>query len=426
MSKYFRAYIVIGLLLFPFTILAQFNNNTSSPYSRYGLGELHSYSFGRSTAMGGASIASRYETQINLANPASYTAIDSLGFMFEFGIDGKSSRFKNDIGSVNQSDINFQYFAMSFQFSNAFGTSLGLVPFTDVGYNVRVEENIENTGDVITTYYGAGTVSNAYFGLAFEPWKFVSLGANLNYYFGMLNRNAEVVFLGASDFYNVQQYKSLRVSDFSLDFGAQFTIPLNKNNELILGAVFERNPKYNAKDSDPTQKNISSGSGIDQDTLYYAEEKDGTIEFPYMYGGGVSFVTKNKLEINADFYHQDWGDAKFLGEKSKFLTDLNKFAVGAEWIPDKFSIRNYYKRIAYRVGFNHEQSYLVFNGQQINQFGISFGVGLPLYRSKSTVNIAAEFGRKGTTENNLVLENYGRINLMVNLYDLWFIQRRFD
>jgi hypothetical protein len=195
---------------------------------------------------------------------------------------------------------------------------------------------------------------------------------------------------------------------------------------LILGAIFERNPKYNAKYSDITQKNISSGSSIDQDTLYYAEEQDGTIEFPYMYGGGISYVTKNKLEVNADFYHQDWGDAKFLGEKSKFLTDLNKFAVGAEWIPDKFSIRNYYKRIAYRVGFNHEQSYLVFNGQQINQFGISFGIGLPVYRSKSTVNIAAEFGRKGTTENNLVLENYARINLMVNLYDLWFIQRRFD
>ncbi len=426
MSKYFRAYIVIGLLLFPFTILAQFNNNTSSPYSRYGLGELHSYSFGRSTAMGGASIASRYETQINLANPASYTAIDSLGFMFEFGIDGKTSKFKNDIGSAYHSDINFQYFAMSFQFSNSFGASLGLVPFTDVGYNVRVEENVENTGDVITTYYGAGTISNAYFGLAFEPWKFVSLGANLNYYFGMLNRNAEVVFMGGNDFYNIQQLKSLRVNDFSLDFGTQVTIPLSKNNQLILGAIFERNPKYKAKYSDITQKNISSGSSTDQDTLYYAEEQDGTIEFPYMYGGGVSFVTKNKLEINADFYHQDWGEAKFLGEKSKFLTDLNKFAIGAEWIPDRFSIRNYYKRIAYRVGFNHEQSYLVFNNQQINQFGISFGVGLPVYRSKSTVNIAAEFGRKGTTENNLVLENYARINLMVNLYDLWFIQRRFD
>jgi hypothetical protein len=426
MRKYSRAVILVGLLLFPALLFAQFNNNTSSPYSRYGLGELHSYSFGRSTAMGGASIASRNGQQINLANPAAYSAIDSLGFMFEFAIDGKASNFKNDLGSSYQSDVNFQYFAMNFQVSNTFGTSLGLVPFTDVGYNVVVEENIENTGDVITTYYGAGTISNAFIGLAFEPWPFVSIGTNLNYFFGMLNRNAEVVFLDASDFYSIQQYKSLRVSDFSFDFGAQFTIPLNNKNKIILGAIFERNPKYNAKYSDITQKNISSGNSVDQDTLFYMEEKDGTIEFPFMFGGGISFVKQDELEINADFYHQNWEQAKFLGDKSKFLTDLNKFAVGAEWIPNKFSIRSFTSRIAYRVGFNYEQTYLVFNDQQINQFGISFGVGLPVYRSKSTINIAAELGKKGTTENNLVLENYARINLMVNLYDLWFIKRRFD
>jgi hypothetical protein len=145
-----------------------------------------------------------------------------------------------------------------------------------------------------------------------------------------------------------------------------------------------------------------------------------------MIGGGISYVKEDKLEINADFYHQNWEEANFLGEKSKYLTDLNKFAVGAEWIPDKFSIKNYYTRIAYRAGFKYEETYLIFNNQQITQFGITFGVGLPVYRSKSTINVAMEFGRKGTTENNLVLENYMSINLMVNLYDLWFIQRRFD
>lgn len=426
MRKYSRAFILVGLLIFPALLFAQFNNNTSSPYSRYGLGELHHYSFGRTTAMGGASIASRNGQQINLANPAAYSAIDSLGFMFEFAIDGKASKFVNDIGSAYQSDVNFQYFAMNFQVSNTFGTSLGLVPFTDVGYQVVVEENVPNAGDVVTNYYGAGTISNAFIGLAFEPWKFVAFGANLNYYFGMLNRNAEVTFLGGSDFYTMQQYKSLRINDFSFDFGAQFTVPFKNKNKMILGVIFERNPKYKAKYSDITQKNIASGNSVDQDTLFFVEEKDGIIEFPLMYGIGISYVKDDKFEINADFYHQDWEEAKFLGEKAKFLTDLNKFAVGAEWIPDKFSIKNYYSRIAYRIGFNYEETYLVFNNQQIKQFGISFGVGLPVYRSKSTINVAAEFGKKGTTENNLVLENYARINLMVNLYDLWFIQRRFD
>jgi hypothetical protein len=426
MGRNNKAGFLVALIMFPALLFAQFNNNTSSPYSRYGLGELHSYSFGRSTAMGGASIASRNGQQINLGNPASFDAVDSLGFMFEFAVDGKASNFKNDIGSAYASDVNFQYFALNFQINNRMGTSLGLVPFTDVGYNVVVDEDIENTGPVRTTYYGAGTISNAFLGLAIEPIKNISIGANLNYYFGMLNRNVEVVFSGASDFYNMQQYKSLRVSDFSFDFGAQATIPLKNKNRIVLGVVYENNPKYNAFYSDITQKNLGSGSAVDQDTLFYASEEKGVIEFPFTYGFGISYVKDNKLEINADYYHQSWSDAKFLGTKSTFLTDLNKFAVGAEWIPDKFSIKSFTSRIAYRAGFKYEQTYLIFNNRQINDYGITFGVGLPVYRSKSTINVAAEFGKKGTTDDNLVLENYFRLNLMVNLYDLWFIKRRFD
>ncbi|KAF0237809.1 MAG: hypothetical protein FD181_1572 [Prolixibacteraceae bacterium] len=426
MGKYNKVFVLFALVMFPALLSAQFNNNTSSPYSRYGLGELHPYSFGRSTALGGASIASRNNEQINLANPASFDAVDSLGFMFEFAVNAKSVQFADNIGKVTANDVNFQYFAMNFQINNRLGTSMGLVPFSDVGYSVVIDQDIENTGPVRTTYYGAGTISNVFLGAAYQPFKFLSVGANLNYYFGLLNRNAEVVFLGASDFYNMQQYKSLRISDFSFDYGLQATIPLKERNKIVLGAVFENNPRYNAFFSDITQKNLASGSTVDQDTLYYIEESKGVIEFPFTYGLGISYVKENKLEINADYYHQPWGEAKFLGTKSNFLTDLNKFAIGAEWIPDKFSIKSYTSRIAYRAGVRYEQTYLIFNNRQITDFGITFGVGLPVYRSKSTINVAAELGKKGTKEENLVQENYFRLNLMVNLYDLWFIKRRFD
>lgn len=430
MGKYNKAFILVALVMFPALLFAQFNNNTTSPYSRYGIGELHPYSFGRSTAMGGASIASRNNEQINLGNPASYDAIDSLGFMFEFAVNAKSVQFVDNIGKTVANDINFQYFAMNFQVNNRIGTSLGLVPFSDVGYNVTVDQDIENTGAVRTTYYGTGTVSNVFLGAALQPFKFLSVGANLNYYFGMLNRNAEIVFSGAADFYNMQQYKSLRVSDFSIDYGLQATIPLKNKNKLVVGVVFENNPKYNAFFSDITKKNLVSGSGsnavVDQDTLFFIEETKGAIEFPVTYGIGISYKKENKFEINADYYHQAWSEAKFLGTKSNFLTDLNKFAIGAEWIPDKFSIKSYTNRIAYRAGLRYEQTYLIFNNRQINDFGITFGVGLPVYRSKSTINVAAEIGKKGTKQENLLQENYFRLNLMVNLYDLWFIKRRFD
>ncbi|MEN8115747.1 MAG: hypothetical protein ABFS16_02135 [Bacteroidota bacterium] len=426
MGRFSRVSIFIaGLLFIPAVLFGQFNNSTTSPYSRYGLGDLQSYSFGRSAAMGGATLASRYNLQINSANPASYTAIDSLNFLFEFGVEGKFANYQTDISSMNANDINFKYFAMSFQISNRVATSLGLKPFSDVGYYVEVNDDIENVGAVRTIYYGTGTISDAYLGIAVEPIKNVSLGVNLNYMFGMLNRNSEVTFAHPG-FYGVQRYSKLRMSDFGLDFGIQATLPLKDEKQVTFAAVFENKPKYTDYASDIIQKNLSYSSALDQDTLHFREEEKGEINFPYTLGGGISFVKKDVYEINVDYYHQGWSESLFFGEKSDFLADLNKFAIGAEWIPDKYSIRSFTKRMAYRAGFRYEQTYHAFGGQQINDFGISFGVGIPVYRSGSTINVGAEIGKRGTKEHNLVLENYAKFNISLNLHDLWFIQRQID
>ncbi len=410
-------------------LFAQFNNSTTSPYSRYGLGDLESYSFGRSAAMGGATLASRYNLQINTANPASYTATDSLNFLFEFGLQGNFSKYKTDISSMESNDVNFNYFAMCFRINDWMATSLGLLPYSNVGYDVEANDDLENTGAYNTRYFGEGTISDAYMGLAIEPIKNISLGINVNYRFGNLIRNSELGFADPT-MYLLQRYSKLRIRDFGIELGAQVTLPLKDDKQIVFAAVLENKPKYTSITSDVVLKNIYYAQIFDQDTLYPKPstelEKKGTIVFPTSIGLGVSFSKKNVYEINVDYYHQGWADATFFGEKSEFLTDLNKFAVGAEWIPDRTSMRSALKRVAYRAGFNYEQTYHSFDGHQINSFGISFGLGLPVYRSNSTINISAEFGRRGTTKYSLVREDYAKVNFSANLHDLWFIQRKID
>ena len=419
-----------GLFFLPALLFAQFNNNTSSPYSRFGIGDLQPYSFGRTVAMGGASLASRNGQQINLANPASYTAVDSLGFMFEFGIIAKFANYSTDIASHNVNDVNFRYFAMNFQITNWMATSLGLTPYSDVGYDVIVNDKVENAGDILHRYSGEGSLSRAYLGFAVQPVKNISVGANLNYLFGLLNRNSNTFFRSGQDFYDNSKYESIRLRDFSLGLGAQATLPLKNNQKINFGVVLDNKPKYTGFSSNITQKilsvEVSGGSRTDSDTINYHNQERSAIEFPLSLGFGLSYVKTNRLEVNADYYMQSWSKARFFGETNPILTDLDKFAVGAEWIPDKFSIRSFLNRIAYRAGAKYENSYLMLGDQQIKDFGITFGVGLPIYRSNSTINVSAELGRKGTKRNNLVLENYAKLNLSVNLYDLWFIKRRFD
>lgn len=420
---------VAGLLFIPAVLFAQFNNSTSSPYSRYGLGDLHSSSFGRSTAMGGATLASRYGLQINSSNPASYTAIDSLNFLFEFGLQGRFSKFETDISSSSANNVNFNYFAMSFRITDKIATSLGVQPYSDVGYYVQVIDELPESGAYQTTYQGTGTISKAFWGLAYQPIEYVSVGFNLNYMFGQLDRNSELQF-AASDIYSVVRYSQMRIRDFSFDFGLQATLPLEDEKELTLGLIFANKPKFTDFANDIIQKQHSYYNGsstvTDIDTLSIREEEKGKLVFPYTFGGGLSFRKNNVYEINVDYIHQNWSQATFFGETSDFLTDLNKFAIGAEWIPEKYSIRSLVKRIAYRAGFRYEQSYHAFGGHQINDFGISFGVGIPMYRSASTINLGFELGKRGTTDYNLVLENYAKVNFSLNLHDLWFMKRKID
>ena len=84
MIGYRQTLLVFLLMMLSGAAIAQ--NNTNSPYTRYGYGDLSDQSFGNSKAMGGIAFGLRDGAQINPLNPASYTAIDSLTFLFEGGV----------------------------------------------------------------------------------------------------------------------------------------------------------------------------------------------------------------------------------------------------------------------------------------------------------------------------------------------------
>lgn len=428
-----RALLLTGFLLLPAVLFAQFNNNTTSPFSRFGLGDLHPQTFGRTAAMGGATLGSRNSQQINFANPASYTSVDTLSFLFEFGLNGKFSSYKNDLGKFSANDVNFRYMAMSFPISDRIAVGLGLTPYSDVGYDISVKDSLAYAGNINYQYFGDGSLSRAFIGVAVEPVKNISVGANLFYFFGTLSRNGMVTFPDYNDTYSIQKNDEIRIRDVGANFGIQATLPMKDDQWITFGATLENRPRFTAFYSDITLKSISyydyssQQSYTDADTISYHEQEKGKVRLPLSTGIGVSYVKKNKLELNADYSYQAWSKATFPSDVSyELLKDRSIVAIGGEIIPDRFSIRSYTQRVAYRAGLKYEDSYLLINNQHIKDFGMSFGVGLPVYRSNSTVNISAEIGRRGSTKNNLIRENYLKMNMSVNLYDLWFIKRRFD
>ncbi|MDP3643041.1 MAG: hypothetical protein Q8S54_07605 [Bacteroidota bacterium] len=416
--------VVMVLIICGFSGFAQ-NNNTSSPFSRYGIGDLHHYGYGRTAAMGGASLGSRHAVQINSANPASYTANDSLSFVFDFGIDGTFSRYKGDQGTMNTKDINFRYFSLSWPITKWIGAAMGIQPYSDMGYEVGFNEELVGAGYVYHSYKGEGTTSKAFFGTSISPFKGLSVGANLNYLFGRLNQNTDIGFNNPQLFY-ISKTEGTRLRDFSLKYGLQYDYELKKDQFLTLGLTFEPQSDITVLHRLFSYKGITVGASTLTDTLELVPETKDIIKLPSTFGIGLSYNKLNKLEINADYYYAGWSKATFFGKTDELITDQSRISAGFEYIPEAFSIRSYFKRLKYRAGIHQENSYLKLNNKQIKEFGVSFGVGIPFPKSKSTANFAVEFGKKGTTKDNLIKNNYAKLSLYLNLYDYWFVQRKFD
>jgi hypothetical protein len=51
---------------------------------------------------------------------------------------------------------------------------------------------------------------------------------------------------------------------------------------------------------------------------------------------------------------------------------------------------------------------------------------LPLGNRLSNVNVGFEYGKKGTTSNGLLEENYFNFRLSLSLNDIWFRKRKID
>jgi hypothetical protein len=140
---------------------------------------------------------------------------------------------------------------------------------------------------------------------------------------------------------------------------------------------------------------------------------------------GISFGKKNKFTVGLDYVETKWSKAKIPGS-SGYAADTKSFLFGLEYIPDKYSNYSYLKRIEYRLGGHIGDNYLIINGEQLEEYGASVGIGIPM-KFLSKINLFFDLTRKnGSSINNLHSENYYTAGISLNLYDRWFLKRKYD
>ncbi|MCU4177572.1 hypothetical protein [Carboxylicivirga sp. N1Y90] len=438
-NKYRLFSATLIIVLVSFSAIAQ--KRTFSPYSRYGLGEMQDGGFGRNAAMGRTGIALSNSTNLNNMNPASYHGMDSLSFFFEGGLIGFQQKLQTDEATSEMSDMNFAYFAVGFPVAKWGFMSVGVEPTSLVGYDFY-DDNIQSDsnpngypsydGKYSTfTTSGEGNTSKAYVGLALSPVKNLSVGAHFSYMFGNIRHSSLVQFPNDAVASKLGTSMRIQINDIFMDFGAQYKLDLNEKHSLTFGGIY--NPKTGI--GGKVTRLVAEGNTLESegkmviavDTLHYDENKltGNAFEMPEKYGFGVAYNIKDALTLTADYTLAKWSEAKFPDDNTT-TADMEKWAFGAEFIPNERSARFYPARIRYRLGTYYKNDYLILNDHQLKDFGISFGVGLPLKRSKTSLNVAFEWGQRGTTDYKLVKETYGKVTVNLTLHENWFFKQKFD
>lgn len=400
----------------------------SSPYSRYGVGELwYNNTNVNLSGMGNVGLAISSDNYINIKNPASYTGFDSTSFLFDIAGLGSYTTLKTTEISQDADYASFGYILFGAPITKRWRASFGLIPFSNVGYSLYEEEVVPDVGLVRYTYEGSGALNQFHIGNAVKITPNLSIGINTSYIWGVIDRRRKVTFPDSLSMLSTRLDNFDHISDLLIDVGVQYFVPLKNGMELGTGLVFKPSTNINTTRQYIAQNYFSSsGSTIEspRDTVAYNPSQKGVLEFPVGLGAGVSLKRGNQFLVSLDASWRNWEEFKSYG-RSDSLQNSFSFNIGGEFIPQHNSITSYWHRVRYRFGFRYENSYLEINNTPIKEFGISFGLGFPFKRSKSMLNFAFEFGNKGTVENNLVQENFFKFTFGLSIYEKWFTKNRY-
>jgi hypothetical protein len=420
-----RTLIILALLFSAVVASAQIR--IASPYSRYGLGDLSKNNNAWNFAMGETGYALRSPYHVNFLNPASYTAFDSVSFVFEGGFISDFVTLSSNVQKETRNYASLGYISFGMPATRWWRTSISLLPYSNVGYSIAEVQTYTGVGNVIRLYTGEGGINRLTWGNGFKIFRDLSIGVNISYLFGNMTRRASVLFPDSVFYANFKAETYITMNDLYLDYGIQYTRKLNDKLTLTAGAVFAATSNLSAKTDYLAETFFLSSSGVEypKDTIAIGSGFKGKITIPWMTGGGVAIGKPDSWTVTVDSKWQNWKKFTIFG-LSDSLNNAWQINAGLEVIPNINSYSNYIKRIRYRLGFLYENTYLELRHKQLNAYAISVGLGLPLRGMKTLVNLGAQVGARGTTQQELIKESYFKFVVGFSIYDKWFVKRKYN
>jgi len=437
--------VLVFIALFAIQSYAQ--EGTQSPYSFYGIGSLKFKGTVENRSMGGLSVY-QDSVHINLRNSASYAGNnlklipyngENRPVKFTVGGSHTSTNLISNSGEAKVSTSTFDYLALSIPIGR-FGFGIGLMPFTSVGS--KLETN-RSDGQLDTRFKGKGGLNKAFLGAGYQITDGLSVGVDASYNFGSIE-NSTVLFRYNNDGELLQSQSRednrSELSGLNFNFGLHYQTMIT--DKLELQSSFTFTPSANLTSNN--ERSFSSivigndGSEFVITSLDANLEGSGLLEtelkLPTKLTFGTGIGEPRKWFAGIEYESQKMGDfsnplysyKNSNGIETVRFEDASRVSLGGFFIPEYNSFSSYWSRVVYRAGARFENTGLNVSDQSIKEFGISFGVGLPVGNLFSNANLGFEFGQRGTTDANLIQENFVNFNLSLSLNDRWFEKKKYN
>lgn len=413
---------VVLLLLIAFATNISAQETTSSPYSFYGIGDIKFKGAQENRAMGGVAVF-KDSLHLNFQNPASYSHLA----ITSFSIAGshKVTSFKETNMKDNAHRTTVDYLAVGLPMGK-FGVAFGLMPYSSVGYKISNSFVNEEGLNSVDRFSGEGGVNKVFAGVGYSLSPSFSIGADLGYNFGTISTKSLEFISGVQ--YGSRETSETTVSGFMANFGAMYNKKLGEKYHIYASVAYS--PENTLKLENESSIAIVQFISDDVESVIDIEDtRSGSkkIKNPSKFSFGLGFGEDKKFGLGTQL---TLSQSNSFGNRFDDLTNADfedgmKIGVGGFYIPKYNSFTSYFSRVVYRAGFNYEKTGMVINNQNINDYAVTFGIGLPMMGTFSNVNIGAELGSRGTTKSNLVKENYFNIMISLSLNDRWFVRSKY-
>ncbi|MBJ7880789.1 hypothetical protein [Gelidibacter salicanalis] len=422
-----------------FAIQAQAQTGTASPYSFYGIGSLKFKGTVENRSMGGLSIFTD-SIHVNLRNPAGFAGNnlkvwnnESRPIKFTVGGSSSNLNLKTESESQKVNATTFDYLALAVPMGK-FGFGFGLLPYSSVGYKL---ESSNDEGNLDNRYKGEGGLNKAFVGLGYQITTSLAVGIDASYNFGSVQNSAlQFTYLDGEPLqYLSKENNRSDLSGINLNFGLTYKTMVTDKLQLSTGLTYMPKSKLKSENQRAFSTVVVNVTTEQEGVINTVEadlesqnlkNTDLTLPSRFSFGAGIGQPQKWFAGAEYTFINtSEFGNPIFTINNNEFV-NASTIALGGFYIPNYNSFSSYWDRIVYRAGVHFENTGLEINNETINEFGISFGVGLPVGNVFSNANIGFELGKRGTTKANLIQENFMNLQISLSLNDRWFQKRKYN